>query len=70
MGVETRQEFRRRGYGSIVVSAAVREALKHSRCCSLFVRSDNEQALGLYWALGFKKIGEELWVDLGTGLIP
>lgn len=70
MGVETRPEFRRRGFGSIAVSSAVREALKLSQCCSLFVRSDNEQAIGLYRALGFRKIGEELWVDIGTGMIP
>ncbi len=70
MGVETKNEFRRRGLGAIVVSAAVREALGRSGSCSLFVRSDNEPAIALYRALGFKKIGEELWIDFGTGLIP
>ncbi|MDG6996886.1 MAG: GNAT family N-acetyltransferase [Nitrososphaerota archaeon] len=70
MGVETKPEFRGRGLGSIAVSATVREALKLSQCCNLFVRSDNEQAIGLYRALGFKKIGEELWIDIGTGLVP
>jgi ribosomal protein S18 acetylase RimI-like enzyme len=70
MGVETRPEFRRRGLAAIVVSAAVQEALKRSQACSLFVRSNNQQAIALYRALGFKKRGEELWIDIGTGLIP
>jgi len=70
MGVETKQEFRRRSFGSIVVSAVVQEALKHSQSCSLFVRSDNDEAVGLYRTLGFQKFGEEFWIDIGTGLVP
>ena len=70
MGVETKKEFRGRGLGGAVVSAAVQEALRRSKLCSLFVRSDNNVALGLYRALGFWKVGEELWVDIGTGMVP
>src|SRR5487761_457825 len=70
MGVETKPEFRRRGLGATVVSAAVREALRRSQSCSLFVRSDNAAAVSLYTELGFKKVAEELWIDMGTGLIP
>ena len=70
MSVETKPIFRGRGLGRVVVSAAVLEGLKHSRSCALFVRVDNEQAIGLYRGLGFKKVGEELWIDIGTGLIP
>jgi ribosomal protein S18 acetylase RimI-like enzyme len=70
MGVETKPEFRRKGLSSIAVSATVQEGLRRSRACSLFVRSDNEPAISLYRSLGFRKTGEELWIDIGTGLIP
>ena len=70
MGVETKPELRRRGLGTIAVSAAVQEGLKRSRCCTLFVRSDNEQAISLYNRLGFEKVGKELWVDINSGLKP
>jgi len=69
-GVETKKEFRRRGYGSAVVSAAAREALGRARSCLLGVASDNEEAKGIYRRLGFRKVGEEVWVDVGTGLSP
>ncbi|MDG7030873.1 MAG: GNAT family N-acetyltransferase, partial [Nitrososphaerota archaeon] len=43
-GVETKPEFRGKGFGSAVVSAAVQEGLKRSDCCSLSMRSGNEAA--------------------------
>jgi ribosomal protein S18 acetylase RimI-like enzyme len=70
MGVETQRDFRRKGYGSAVVSAATREALRRSKSCVLWVASRNTEALGLYRRLGFRKIGEEMWLDFGTGLTP
>jgi ribosomal protein S18 acetylase RimI-like enzyme len=70
LAVETKQEYRGKGYGSLVVSAAVREALRRSESCSLFVRSDNHPAIGLYRRLGFRKVAEELWIDIGTGIVP
>jgi ribosomal protein S18 acetylase RimI-like enzyme len=70
MGVETKEAFRRRGFGGAVVSAAVREALSRSSACSLGVRSDNIEAIRLYRRLGFVKVGQEFWVDKGTGLTP
>ena len=68
-GVETKPDLRRRGFGQAVVSAAVQEGLKLSESCCLFVRSGNE-AESLYRGLGFRKIGEDYWVDVGTGLVP
>jgi ribosomal protein S18 acetylase RimI-like enzyme len=70
VGVETRKEFRRRGFGTIVVSAALREALARSETCLLGVAQSNEDARRLYGRLGFKKVGEEIWVDIGTGRSP
>ena len=70
MGVETKEEFRRRGFGNSAVSAAVREGLGRSRSCALFVRSDNYEAIRLYLKLGFRKHGDELWIDRGTGIVP
>jgi ribosomal protein S18 acetylase RimI-like enzyme len=70
LGVETKPEFRRRGLGQAVVSTATREALSRSMSCTLSVRSGNDEALGLYRALGYQKRGEEMWVDLGTGMSP
>jgi len=70
MGVETKPDFRNRGFGSIVVSAVLREALRLSNSCSLFVRQDNGPAQSIYKAMGFKKVGEEVWIDIGTGLVP
>jgi GNAT superfamily N-acetyltransferase len=70
MSVETLQEFRGMGYASVVSSAATKEALKYSESCALFVRSDNSAAIHIYEKLGYRKIGDELWIDVGTGLIP
>lgn len=70
MGVETKEEYRRRGFGMMVVSAAVEEALKRSESCALFVRSANTEAIRLYRKLGFRKFGEEFWIDRGTGIVP
>jgi ribosomal protein S18 acetylase RimI-like enzyme len=70
MSVETKPAFRRRGLGNTVLSAVVREGLKRSQSCALFVRTNNKEAIGLYSSLGFKKVGEEAWIDIGTGLVP
>jgi ribosomal protein S18 acetylase RimI-like enzyme len=48
----------------------VMEALGRSLSCSLFVRSDNQEATGVYRALGFSKFEEALCVDMGTGVAP
>jgi ribosomal protein S18 acetylase RimI-like enzyme len=52
------------------MSAATQEALMRSKSCVLWVASKNTDALGLYRRLGFMKIGEEMWLDFGTGLTP
>ncbi len=70
MGVQTLQEFRGMGYATAASSAATREALKSSESCALFVRSDNSVAIHIYKKLGYEKVGEEFWIDVGTGLVP
>jgi ribosomal protein S18 acetylase RimI-like enzyme len=70
MGVVTSPEYRGRGYGTLAASAAVRDALASSELASLGVREDNIPAIRIYQRLGFKRVGEEVWVDLGTGLKP
>jgi predicted GNAT family acetyltransferase len=46
------------------------EALKYAETAALFVRSDNYSAIRVYEEIGYKKIGEKIWVDVGTGLKP
>ncbi len=70
MSVETRPEYRGRGYATLTTSAATEEALKHSEVAVLYVRSNNAQAIQIYEKLGYRKIGEEAWIDVGTGLVP
>jgi len=46
------------------------EALKQAESAALFVRSDNYPAIRVYEKIGYKKIDEKLWVDVGTRLKP
>jgi predicted GNAT family acetyltransferase len=46
------------------------EALKRAETAALLVRSDNHPAIRVYEKIGYKKIGEKLWVDVGTGMNP
>jgi len=36
----------------------------------LWVRSDNEIAINLYKKYGFKKIGEDAWINVGVNVVP
>jgi ribosomal protein S18 acetylase RimI-like enzyme len=69
-GVYTHPNYRSKGYATIATSAVTEEALKNSEAAALFVRSDNYPAIKAYEKIGYKKIGEKLWVDVGTGLMP
>jgi RimJ/RimL family protein N-acetyltransferase len=69
-GVYTDPEKRNRGYSTLAVSAVTREALKSAEAAALFVRSDNSPAVRVYEKIGYSKIGEKLWIDVGTGLRP
>lgn len=68
--VYTIPEFRNKGYATLVTSGITEEALKNSESASLFVRSDNCPAIKVYQKIGYRKIGERVYVDVGTGLRP
>jgi predicted GNAT family acetyltransferase len=69
-GVYTHPSHRSKGYATIATSAVTEEALKNAEAAALFVRSDNYPAIKAYEKIGYKKIGEKLWVDVGTGQMP
>jgi ribosomal protein S18 acetylase RimI-like enzyme len=69
-GVYTHPDHRNKGYATLATSAVTEEALKHAEAAALFVRSDNHPAVRTYEKIGYKKIGEKLWTDVGTGLKP
>jgi RimJ/RimL family protein N-acetyltransferase len=69
-GVYTHPNHRNKGYATLATSTVTEEALKHAETAALFVRSDNLPAIRVYEKIGYKKIGEKLWVDMGTGLKP
>jgi GNAT superfamily N-acetyltransferase len=69
-GVSTHPNHRNKGYATLATSAITEEALKNAEAAALFVRSDNYSAIRVYEKIGYRKIGEKLWVDVGTGLRP
>jgi predicted GNAT family acetyltransferase len=69
-GVYTHPDHRNKGYSTLATSAVTEEALKNAEMAALFVRSDNYAAIRVYEKIGYRKIGEKLWVDVGTGLKP
>jgi RimJ/RimL family protein N-acetyltransferase len=69
-GVYTDPEHRNKGYAFLATSAITKEALRHSEAAALFVRSDNYPALRVYEKVGYRNIGDKLWIDVGTGLRP
>jgi ribosomal protein S18 acetylase RimI-like enzyme len=69
-GVYTHPNHRNKGYATLATSAVTEEALKRAETAALLVRSDNHPAIRVYEKIGYKKIGEKLWVDVGTGMNP
>jgi RimJ/RimL family protein N-acetyltransferase len=69
-GVYTDSEHRNKGYALLATSAITDKALRHAEAAALFVRSDNYPAIRIYEKIGYRKIGEKLWIDVGTGLRP
>jgi RimJ/RimL family protein N-acetyltransferase len=69
-GVYTNPKHRNKGCAPLATSAVTEEALKNAEVVALFVRTDNHPAIKAYKKIGYKKIGEKLWIDVGTGLKP
>ena len=69
-GVFTLPEKRNRGHALLATSAVTQEALHKAEAAALFVRSDNFPAIAVYGKIGYRKIGEKIWVDEKTGLMP
>ena len=69
-GVYTAPDHRNKGYASLATSAVTKEALRKAEKAALFVRSDNLPAISVYEKIGYRKIGEKLWIDVGTGIRP
>ena len=69
-GVYTHPRHRNRGYATLATSAVTDEGLGKSDAAALFARSDNHSAIKAYEKIGYRKIGEKLWVDAGIGIRP
>jgi RimJ/RimL family protein N-acetyltransferase len=69
-GVYTAPKHRSKGYATWATSAVTEQALNKADAAALFVRSDNDAAIKIYKRIGYKEIGEKVWVDVGTGLRP
>ena len=59
--VFTRPKFRGRGYAKSVTSAVTGDAIVSGAVAMLHVREDNEPALKVYRALGYREFGKKLW---------
>jgi RimJ/RimL family protein N-acetyltransferase len=69
-GVYTHPNHRNKGYATLATSAVTEEVLKNAEAAALFVRSDNYSAIKVYEKIGYKKVGEKMWVDVETGRKP
>lgn len=67
-GVETAPGFRRRGFGTRVVSAVTRDAIREAGRAALYVDRDASEAVRLYERLGYRTERECGVIDFGTGV--
>jgi RimJ/RimL family protein N-acetyltransferase len=64
MGFVTRPTARGRGYGTIVASAAARDAVERHGVARWRARAANAASLGVAGRLGFERYGEHLLIDV------
>lgn len=69
-GVLTHPDYRRRSFGATTTSAATEDVLLHAGGANLYVGADNTPAIKMYEKLGYRKINDWYWVDIGTGSKP
>ncbi len=68
--VTTHKNYRNRGFATRVVGHFMSMAYGHTERVVLWVRSDNETAIKIYRKYGFKKIGEEGWINVDVDIVP
>ena len=64
----TLEEFRRRGFGQAVTKAIVNRLADRGVRCTCHVIKDNRESMALCKRLGFTRIGEATWADIGKPL--
>ncbi len=69
-GVYTDPHYRNRGYATASTSTITQEALNNAENAALLARADNASAIKAYTKIGYRKIGEKIWTDQGTGMRP
>jgi len=69
-GIYTSPDLRNKGFATMVTSTITWEATQHAGKAALYVTSKNRPAIRVYEKVGYKKIGERLWVDIGVGIEP
>jgi ribosomal protein S18 acetylase RimI-like enzyme len=69
-GVFVEPGARRRRHGESLLAEIVEEASRHGAGTGLYVREDRPDAGRLYERLGFRTLGERVWLDLGAGVAP
>lgn len=69
-GIYVQAEYRGRGLGRALTSAAVRAAEAAGAEAVLYVREDNPPARRVYDALGFTLFERKIWIDAGGGRRP
>jgi ribosomal protein S18 acetylase RimI-like enzyme len=64
----TLKEQRRKGYAQAVTKAIVNRLAKRGVRCTCHVIKDNKESIALCKRLGFTRIGEATWADIGKPL--
>lgn len=70
VAIETKEEFRGRGFASQVISYLTAMALERVGTVTLTVLKDNAPAIRVYEKCGFTNQQEVVWIDNGTGAQP
>ncbi len=68
-GIYTLRKYRNMGYARELISYIVKYCSNKTENIILYVRQNNT-AVNLYRDLGFKTIGESIFVDYNTGVVP